>query len=202
MTDLRQQLSQLSESQRADLAAQLDQLALTGSTADSLLFAYIVCEQDVAVDTAAMRTALASRLPEYMIPSQIIALESMPLTPNGKLDRAALAAYTAQPDPSTTTDAYVPPGSETEQAIAEIWSTLLGFDEIGIHDNFFELGGHSLLVTRAIAALRKRFQLDISVTTFFEHSSVAQLASIVEALQRAASTPPLDEGDDREDFVF
>ncbi|WP_022970981.1 non-ribosomal peptide synthetase, partial [Xanthomonas maliensis] len=139
------------------------------------LVAYLVGDaQLLSADT--LRTQLATRLPEYMVPAAYVQLDALPLTPNGKLDRSALpapdgAAYAAQ--------AYEAPQGEIEQTIAAIWSALLGLETIGRHDNFFVLGGHSLLAVRVISRLRQALGLEIGVAELFSHPTLLQLAGCV-----------------------
>ncbi|WP_241095926.1 AMP-binding enzyme, partial [Pseudomonas viridiflava] len=107
-----------------------------------VLAAYLV-PNGVVQDPDALRDDLKSQLraslPDYMVPSHLVLLEQMPLTPNGKLDRKALPA----PDVSLAQQDYVAPQSEMEQQLAAIWADVLKVERVGITDNFFELGGHS-----------------------------------------------------------
>ena len=118
------------------------------ASGDARLVAYVVATAD-APDANALRTHLRAALPEYMVPSHIQFLPSLPLAPNGKLDRAALPA----PDAAQTGSDFEPPCGDIEQAIADIWKALIGVVRVGRHDNFFELGGHSLLAMRAVARI-------------------------------------------------
>ncbi|MEE1890589.1 non-ribosomal peptide synthetase, partial [Pseudomonas carassii] len=118
----------------------------------------------------ALRQALLAKLPEYMVPTLFIHLDSWPLTPNGKLDRMAL------PQPDLPARQYEAPEGETETLLAEIWSQLLGVERVGRHDNFFELGGHSLLAVTLTARLRQA-GLQVDVRTLFGQPSVAALAT-------------------------
>ncbi|MEE4175807.1 MAG: amino acid adenylation domain-containing protein [Xanthomonadales bacterium] len=114
---------------------------------DQRLVAYLVGSSEQGPNSIALRKALRKRLPDYMIPQHFQQLDALPLTPNGKIDRRAL------PEPEAfvgTGQAFVAPATETEQAIAAIWSELIGVEQVGREDNFFELGGHSLLAMRAI----------------------------------------------------
>ncbi|PSB45112.1 non-ribosomal peptide synthetase, partial [Chamaesiphon polymorphus] len=99
---------------------------------------------------------IEQRLPEYMVPSAIVTLDSIPLTPNGKVDRKALPT----PDGEILrTHEYVEPSTPNEELIANIFASILGIERVGIHDNFFELGGHSLLATQLISQLRVAFSI-------------------------------------------
>jgi amino acid adenylation domain-containing protein/FkbM family methyltransferase len=123
---------------------------------------------------AEIREFLAKRLPEYMVPSAYVLLESLPLTANGKIDTKTLPEPDAvRPD---LHDRYVPPRTPTEKSLARIWSDLLRVDDIGIHDNFFDLGGHSLLATQVISRLRDAFKIELPLRSLFEAPTVAGLA--------------------------
>ncbi|HVI44817.1 MAG TPA: amino acid adenylation domain-containing protein [Chitinophaga sp.] len=132
---------------------------------------------------------LKDKLPEYMIPSLLVELEKVPLTPNGKTDRKAL------PDPGESLSQlqeYVAPRNETEETLVKIWSGLLGIERIGVTDNFFELGGHSLQVMRLIAMIRKQLQATISVRDFFTLATIESLAKYIRVNQTAPVIPDDD----------
>ncbi|HEV3106414.1 MAG TPA: amino acid adenylation domain-containing protein, partial [Trinickia sp.] len=124
----------------------------------------------------ALRAHLRARLPEYMVPAAYVALASMPLTPNGKLDRRALPAPDRQAYGERT---YEAPQGPTEALLAQMWVTLLNVERVGRHDNFFELGGNSLSAVRVAGRLRERFGESVSVRTLFETGSLAELAARV-----------------------
>ena len=122
-----------------------------------------------------LRAGLRARLPEYMLPSAFVVLESFPVTPNGKVDRQALPA----PDTSGARDrAYAPPRSALEEALAGIWQEVLGVERVGIHDSFFDLGGHSLLATQLVARIRV-LRVEVPVRQVFQTPTVAGLAEFV-----------------------
>ena len=127
-----------------------------------------------------LRSFLADRLPEYMVPSVLVLLDSLPLSPNGKIDRKAL------PEPEQTREglkvAYVAPRTPAEERLAVIWTDLLGIERLGVEDNFFELGGHSLLATRLVSRLREAFQINVPLRNVFEAPTVAALARRLETL--------------------
>jgi amino acid adenylation domain-containing protein len=130
----------------------------------------------------ALREHLSSRLPEYMIPAAFIALDAIPLTANGKVDRRALPA----PDASSyAAAAYEPPHGEAETAIAAIWGDLLDADRVSRHDHFFQLGGHSLLAVRAVTAIRDRLGVDVAVRDVFAHPVLKDLARSLAGAARA-----------------
>lgn len=125
-----------------------------------------------------LREALERRLPEYMIPSAFVVLDAFPTTARGKLDRAALPA----PD-RTEREAVKLPRTETERAVARIWSECMGLDVIGIEDDFFDLGGHSLLATQVVNRLRQALDVELPVRFMFEFPTVARLSAQIESEQ-------------------
>jgi acyl carrier protein len=147
--------------------------------------AYVVGEPE----GGAWRELLSERLPEYMVPSALVVLEAMPLTPNGKLDRRAL------PAPEWRHAAgHLAPRTLVEELLAGIWSEVLGVERPGVDDNFFELGGHSLLATQVVSRLRSAFQIELPLRELFEEPTVAGLAVRVERAMRTGaglSAPPL-----------
>ncbi|MCP4263628.1 MAG: non-ribosomal peptide synthetase, partial [Planctomycetes bacterium] len=131
-----------------------------------------------------LRKYLQAQLPEYMVPSAFVMLESIPLTPNGKVDRRAL------PDPEsafqTLEESYVAPQTATEESLTTIWAEVLGLPKIGISDNFFEAGGHSLLATQVISQIRETFEMELPLRLMFEKTTVAELAESIDTFRIAA----------------
>jgi amino acid adenylation domain-containing protein/non-ribosomal peptide synthase protein (TIGR01720 family) len=123
-------------------------------------------------DSVALRAFVAESLPEYMVPSVVVALDSFPLTANGKIDRRALPA----PDMSLLAGQYVEPAGPAERVVAEVFAEVLGLDRVGSRDDFFELGGESILSIQVVSRLR-RAGYEASVRTVFDHPTVAGLAS-------------------------
>ncbi|MFP2913762.1 phosphopantetheine-binding protein, partial [Pyxidicoccus sp. 3LFB2] len=118
------------------------------------------------------------KLPEYMVPSALVLLDTLPLTANGKVDRKALPVpelRTAEPE------SFAAPRTETEQLLAGIFSAVLNVPRVGLHDDFFELGGHSLLATQLVSRVREAFHVELALRTLFEAPSVEQLALRIEA---------------------
>jgi amino acid adenylation domain-containing protein len=133
-----------------------------------------------------LREWLVAQLPEYMVPSAIVLLDTLPLTANGKVDTRALPAPDAV---ATTTDSYVAPRSDVERALASIWEDVLKKERIGIADNFLDLGGHSLLAIRVLGKISKAFGVRLTLRSLFDAPTIAQLATQVEA-SRASSDAP------------
>jgi acyl carrier protein len=137
-----------------------------------------------------LRTFLQHRVPDYMIPSVFVVLDSFPLTPNGKIDRRGLPA----PDGirHELEARYAPPRTATEEVLAGIWADVLGLERVGIHDHFFsELGGHSLLATQLISRLRDRFGIELPLTVIFEKPTIASLATTIARSPEAEAAPPI-----------
>ncbi len=133
-----------------------------------------------------LRSYLRERLPEYMVPEAFVTLDALPLTTNGKLDQAALPA----PDWSTGSTALLAPRDATEQAVTEIWSSVLGVARIGLADDFFDLGGHSLLAVRVTAAIRESMGRELPVRTVFEAPVLADFAEAVRQAPAATVLAP------------
>ncbi len=130
-----------------------------------------------AVDPAGLRQALAATLPAHLVPNAIVTLDALPLTVNGKLDRAAL------PDPEVrSATGYLAPRTDAEDLVAGVWAEVLGVEKVGALDDFFDLGGHSLLATRMVARIRAAVDLAVPIRTLFTHRTVAGFAAAVEAL--------------------
>ena len=134
-----------------------------------------------------LKAWLKETLPDYMIPSFITIMEALPFTPNGKLDRKAL------PEPGQTDKAssYVAPSNSLESQLASIWEELLGVSPIGLHESFFELGGHSLLAVRLMAQIRKRFGIDLPISTLFRGETIEELAKILSEQSSTWRSSPL-----------
>ncbi len=143
---------------------------------DKRLVAYVIASPGQQPSADALREALQTALPDYMVPAAFVRLDALPLTPNGKVDRARLPA----PDWTKAAATRVPPRTPTEEALAEIWQSVLGVPQVGVYDNFFALGGHSLLATRVISRAQQAFQIAIPLRAIFEAPTVAGLAAAVE----------------------
>jgi len=155
-------------------------LAREDSAGDKRLVAYLVQEPDSCVTPKSLRGYLRRCLPEYMLPSAFVRLEAFPLTPNGKIDRAALPAPAPENTLHDTLSAAAP--TPTQQRVIEILTALLGHQKIGLEDDFFLLGGHSLLGAQLIAKLRETFQVELALRTVFDTPTVVALAEEIERL--------------------
>jgi amino acid adenylation domain-containing protein len=169
---------------------------------DKRLVAYYVARPDRRVDAGELGNALKEKLPEYMVPSYFVELESFPLTPNGKLDRKALPAPSREHLPSL--HEFVRPHTETEIALAVIWSEVLKVERVGCKDNFFDLGGYSLLAIKTLARIRDVFAVDLPMRTLFEKPVLSDLAGAVDALQwlRLSNAPADGDANFQEEVVL
>ena len=143
------------------------------------LVAYVVPVHPTSPSIGELRRHLKQMLPDYMVPSEFVFLEAIPLTPNGKVDRAALPA----PD-QTRPELDVPfvgPRTVHERILVDIWAEILSVDRLGIHDNFFELGGHSLLAVQVISRMRDAMGLALPVSSVFEFPTIAELSGLATA---------------------
>ncbi|MBB5866574.1 non-ribosomal peptide synthetase, partial [Xanthomonas sp. 3058] len=148
------------------------------------LVAYLVGDaEQLSADT--LRTQLATRLPEVMLPTAYVIVETLPLTANGKLDRRALPAPDAD---ALAVQAYVAPQGELELLLAALWRELLGVEQFGRHDSFFALGGHSLLGVRLISRIRSTLGLELPLAALFAQPRLSDLAQALDTT--AASTLP------------
>jgi amino acid adenylation domain-containing protein len=157
-------------------------MARESAVGDLRLVAYLVptaARPEGETPVAEFRRALAALLPDYMVPAAFVWLPELPLSPNGKVDRRRLPA----PDTARLTDAFEPPRTELERAVAGIWAAVLGVERIGRHDNFWHLGGHSLLATKVLARLHAELGIELPLQTIFNSPTLAELAA---ALSHAA----------------
>lgn len=159
-------------------------LAQPGVAGDHQLVAYVVGDSG---DMRALRQALLERLPAHMVPTTIVRLDTLPLLPNGKLDRQALPL----PEAPLRDAEPVVPRSELEHQLGQIWRDVLRVSVLGVHDNFFELGGHSLIATQVVARIRSSLQVELPLRAIFEAPTIAGLARAVEAAAGASQTHPV-----------
>lgn len=155
---------------------------------NTLLVAYLIVD-GVPPKIEALRTGLKQKLPDYMLPSTFVFMETFPLTPNGKIDRRSLPT----PDANTMTvnaGDYVEPFEITHYQLLNIWEELLLARPIGINDNFFHLGGHSLLASRMLARIEHVFGQKISLSTLFAGPTIGDLAHVLaEPTQQNPQSP-------------
>ncbi|WP_265569239.1 non-ribosomal peptide synthetase, partial [Streptomyces hygroscopicus] len=138
---------------------------------DGRLVGYVLPAPGCTPDPAEIRGFAADALPEYMVPSIVMAVEEFPLTPNGKLDRRALPA----PDFTALTSGREPRDAR-EEALCTVFAEVLGVERVGIDDSFFDLGGHSLLATRLASRIRAVLGLELAIRDLFSAPTVAGLA--------------------------
>jgi amino acid adenylation domain-containing protein len=148
------------------------------------LAAYVVAPE-LDEDTTSLQNHLRATLPTHMIPTAWVFLDTLPLTPNRKIDRNAL------PAPTSTPTQDEPPRTNTERLIADVWQDILQTDKIGIHDNFFTLGGHSLLATRVTNKLQTHLHTTIAPHLLFQHPTIAELASALPETTETTEIPLL-----------
>jgi amino acid adenylation domain-containing protein len=160
------------------------------------LVAYFTKKEGSELGVEALRAHVRAALPEYMVPSAFVALESIPLTPNGKVDRKALPAVELE---AYGVQQYEAPQGEIEEVLAGVWRSVLRIERVGRDDNFFELGGHSLLAVQLVSRIRESLGRDLALRELFAHSTVRGLAKQlagaseveVTAIDRADRNEPL-----------
>jgi amino acid adenylation domain-containing protein len=155
---------------------------------DQRLIAYIAASSDPLPTAGILHSALAPRLPDYMLPSHFVFLAELPLTANGKIDRNALPEASV---PVAADGVDDDPRGELEQIIAEAWLEAFGLSRIGRSQNFFELGGHSLTALQIAFRVRQRFQIDFPMQAFVEYPSIGEQARQVEDRLIAQANPEL-----------
>jgi len=155
------------------------------------LVAYVVPQPKSAITVNELRDYLKDKLPDFMLPSAVVLLKELPLSPNGKVDRKALPA--PEEVRADLIGEFVPPRTPVEEKLTQIWAEVLKVEKVGIYDNFFELGGHSLLTTQLLAKVKEAFNLDISLRSLLEKPTVAGLAeNIDQVCQTEVEHPILD----------
>ncbi|MCP4702245.1 MAG: amino acid adenylation domain-containing protein, partial [Gammaproteobacteria bacterium] len=160
------------------------------STTGKRLVAYFIPYSGQLLENTELRNFLTERLPDYMIPSAFVPLETMPLTPSGKIDRRALAQLSVD-NFQLSKEAFVAPQTPEEELLAGIWVSVLGIERAGVHDNFFELGGHSLLATQVMSRLRDTFDIELPLRELFESPTIAGLSKCLAFARRESVLPPI-----------
>lgn len=145
------------------------------------LVGYVTGQLELKTMLDQVRSYVAARLPQYMMPSIILWVEVMPLTVTGKINRSALPAPEETAGPAV---AKIAPRNQVEEALAELWKSVLGVPEAGIHDNFFERGGHSLVATQLVSRMREVFDVEVALQVVFERPTIVGLAEEVARLRR------------------
>lgn len=151
------------------------------ASGETRLAAFVVPMSSPGPTTQELRDFLRQRLPKHMWPSSFIRIDSLPLTAGGKVDRHALATLDCTP---AEVAAQVGPQTPVEQTLAEIWVHTLGVARVDARDDFFELGGDSLLAIQVVSRLRQVFQVELNPCSFYQRSTLAGLASLIEHSQR------------------
>jgi thioesterase domain-containing protein len=170
---------------------------------DKRLVAYLVAEPQAGDIVAVCRTFLRARLPDYMVPSAFVSLEALPLTPEGKLDRAALPA--PDPAPAAVETAYAAPETPLQRQLATIWEDLLGVRRIGIRDDFFDLGGHSLLAVKLLSAVEHVMGTHLPLTSLLSEPTIEHMAATLaweERAERYSTLTPIQAGISRHPLFF
>jgi amino acid adenylation domain-containing protein len=163
-------LSQYSEVQSTAVIVREDTLG------DKRLVAYVVLAPNSPATSNELRQFLANQLPAYLVPNTFVILDSLPLTPNGKCDRRSLPA----PDDQARKNIQkIAPRNLVELQLTQIWSEVLGINEIGVEENFFELGGHSLLAVRLINCIEQKLGKNLPLTSLFQNGTIASLAKLL-----------------------
>jgi len=164
-------------------------------TGDKRLIAYLMAAENVTPDVYLLRRYLSQKLPDYMVPSHFLFLQTFPRTPNGKVDRKALAAIEPVSGERDHNNTLVLPQTAVEQQIAEIWKAQLKVKKVGIHENFFDLGGYSLLMVQIHQQLQAHFGKKISIVELFRQPTIHLLANyLTDKNNTLANIAPKREG--------
>jgi amino acid adenylation domain-containing protein len=156
---------------------------------DRRLVGYVVAAEGASVTSAELRAHLKGRLPEYMVPSAVVVLDAIPLTPSGKVARRALPA----PDGAEAGVEYVAPRTAGEELLAGIYADVLRVERVGVESSFFDLGGHSLMAMRLVSRVRDVFGVELPLRAVFETPTVAGMVLRIEEVRRAGlpMLPPI-----------
>jgi amino acid adenylation domain-containing protein len=156
-------------------------LAREDTPGDKRLVSYVVLNQAMSASANTLQVWLAERLPDYMIPAVFVQLDTLPVTANGKVDRAALPAPAAS-NTLQRRDITATPNTPVEERLVEILAPLLGLEQVGVDDNFFLLGGNSMMGTQLITRVAETYGIDLPLRTLFEMPTVRPLAAEIERL--------------------
>ncbi|HET7230631.1 MAG TPA: amino acid adenylation domain-containing protein [Longimicrobium sp.] len=155
-----------------------------GPAGDPQLVAWVVAAEGRSIVEDSLRETMGRRLPRHMVPAVFVVMDALPLTPSGKVNRAAL------PDPGAREVSFIPPTTPVEEVLAGIWGEVLRRDQaVGAGDDFFALGGHSLLATLVVSRVRDRLGVELPLRAVFESPRLAAMAAAVEARMRDGAAP-------------
>jgi amino acid adenylation domain-containing protein len=160
---------------------------LQDAAGEQRVVAYVAAE-DQTIVPAELRRYLGERLPVYMIPTNFVSLEALPLLSSGKVDRNALPA--PEEVSGATPREYVAPRTAVEERLASLWAEVLKVDSVSVDDNFFDLGGHSLLATRVVSRINEAYPKSVSLRNIFEKPTPAEIALLIEQKQVVTSDVP------------
>ncbi|SFV64936.1 Malonyl CoA-acyl carrier protein transacylase [hydrothermal vent metagenome] len=180
--EIEQQLLQLEEIKDSIVLAKEDK------SGNKSLIAYITVNQEI--EDSSIKATLAKHLPDYMIPVAYKTIEFMPLTPNGKVDKKALAKLEIE---IQSTKEYIAPRDEIEEKLAQIFQEVLNVERVGIYDNFFELGGHSLLATQLVSKIRSELATELPLHYLFREATIASLYTYLTEGKKYDIVVPLNE---------
>jgi len=174
-------------------------IAKENTSGDTALVAYFVPKSEPAPTVTSLRNFLTQKLPDYMIPSVFVMLDTLPLTSTGTVDRKALPAPgSSRPDLDSP---FMSPRTPLEEKLSQFWAEVLSLEQVGIHDSFIELGGHSLGIARLVSKIRDVFDVALTPRNVFEVPTVARLAALIDTLKwtkRTADPSTNNLGDDEE----
>lgn len=201
------ELGEIESVLRQHSAVKESAVTVQGTGGEKRLIGYVVLNEPVTLESGEsvqedIREYLKRTLPEYMVPVDVMVLDRMPLTSNGKVDRKNLPLPLKMQLGST--GGYVAPSSDIESKLIDIWQDVLKVQPIGVTDNFFERGGHSLLVVRLLASIEERFRREISISAFFRKPTIRDLVEMMEQGEAADVSPlvPLQRGGWRAPFFM
>ena len=159
---------------------------------------YLLRASTAALTATEVRGWLRTQLPDYFVPARVAALERLPVTPSGKLDRKALVAACLE---AAARETELPPAERpvtpTEIAIAQVWRQALGRGSIGVEDNFFDAGGNSISAVRVHALIVEALGTEFPITTFFQRPTIRALASFLSERGKTENAPKADDAQER-----
>ncbi|MCP4971709.1 MAG: amino acid adenylation domain-containing protein, partial [Arcobacter sp.] len=170
-------------------------LAKEDDNGNKVLVAYVVTTNNEEINIMDIKTTLLQTLPEYMIPTAIVTIETMPLTPNGKTNKKALLKLDVE---IKSSQEYVAPRDEIEEKLATIFSDILNVEKVGIYDNFFELGGHSLLATQVVSQVRTQLSVELPLKVLFESANIYALQDYIKNSAKTSTLSNIEIIENRE----